>query len=173
MSDSGPAVPAVPADVEAIDWTSWVPSERAVLCFVRDGDALLLIHKKTGLGAGKVNAPGGRIEPGESAEAAAVREVREEVGVEASGLVEAGELHFQFSDGFSLHGTVFFASGHAGEPCSTREADPFWCPLAEIPYERMWEDDRHWLPLALEGRRFRAYFVFDGDRMLSRRIDLL
>lgn len=170
MSDSGPAVPS---DVEAIDWSAWVPSERAVLCFVRDGDALLLIHKKTGLGAGKVNAPGGRIEPGESAEAAAVREVREEVCVEATGLRETGELSFQFADGFSLHGTVFFASSHAGEPRATREADPFWCPIGEIPWDRMWEDDRHWLPLALEGKRFRAFFVFDGDRMLSRRIDLL
>jgi 8-oxo-dGTP diphosphatase len=163
--------PAVPSDVEEIDWSSWVPSERAVLCFVRDGAALLLIHKKTGLGAGKVNAPGGRIEPGESAEAAAVREVREEVRVEASGLREVGELYFQFCDGFSLHGTVFFASEHVGTPVATREADPFWCPIAEIPYERMWEDDRYWLPLALEGSRFRAFFVFDGDRMLSRRIE--
>ena len=165
--------PAVPADVEEIDWSSWVPSERAVLCFVRDGDALLLIHKRTGLGAGKVNAPGGRIEPGETPAEAAVREVREEVHVEAAGLREAGELFFQFADGFSLHGTVFFASAHSGEPRATREADPFWCPIPEVPFERMWEDDRHWLPLALEGRRFRAFFVFDGDRMLSRRIDLL
>ena len=163
----------VPTDVDAIDWSLWEPTERAVLCFVRDGDRLLLIHKKTGLGAGKVNAPGGRIDPGEAAEEAAVREVREEVGVEASGLTKAGELSFQFVDGYALHGVVFFASAHSGAPHETREADPFWCPIDAIPYERMWEDDRYWLPLALEGRPFRAFFVFDGDRMLSRRIDLL
>ena len=109
----------------------------------------------------------------ETAEEAAVREVREEVGVEASGLTRAGELSFQFVDGYALHGTVFFASAHTGTPHATREADPFWCPVDEIPYERMWEDDRYWLPLALEGKPFRAFFAFDGDRMLSRRIALL
>jgi 8-oxo-dGTP diphosphatase len=36
----------------------------------------------------------------------------------------------------------------------------------------MWEDDRYWLPLALGGQSFRAFFVFDGDRMLSKRVDL-
>lgn len=46
------------------DWTGWVPRERAVLVFLRDGDQLLLIHKKRGLGTGKVNAPGGRVETG-------------------------------------------------------------------------------------------------------------
>jgi 8-oxo-dGTP diphosphatase len=159
--------------VEAIDWPSWKPTETAVLCFVRDGDRLLLINKKTGLGAGKVNAPGGRIDPGETAHDAAVREVREEVCVEASDLSLAGELFFQFTDGYKLHGTVFFAAQHAGTPAETPEADPFWCAIRDIPYERMWEDDRYWLPLALAGTRFKAYFVFDGDRMLSKRVDTI
>jgi hypothetical protein len=79
--------------------------------------------------------------------------VREEVGVEASGLTKVGELSFQFVDGYALHGTVFFASTHSGTPHATREADPFWCPVDEIPYERMWEDDRYWLPSRSKGSR--------------------
>jgi hypothetical protein len=30
----------------------------------------------------------------------------------------------------------------------------------------MWSDDRLWIPLMLEGRTFRAQFVFEGDLML-------
>jgi hypothetical protein len=30
----------------------------------------------------------------------------------------------------------------------------------------MWSDDRLWVPLMLEGRRFEAQFVFDSDLML-------
>ena len=41
-----------------------------------------------------------------------------------------------------------------------------------IPYDEMWADDRHWLPEMLAGRRFRAWFEFDGDRMLSRDVRL-
>ena len=161
---------AVPRSVRQIDWTTWQPTERAVLCFVRDRGRLLLIHKKTGLGAGKINAPGGRIDPGETAAEAAVRETREEVGVTPGRMRQVGELHFQFTDGYGLHGSVFFADSHTGTPHATAEADPFWCPEKEIPYDRMWQDDRHWLPLALDGVPFRACFVFDGDRMLSRRV---
>ena len=54
-----------------------------MILFVLDGDQILLIDKKRGLGHGKVNGPGGRLEPGESAYQAAVRETREEVGLEA------------------------------------------------------------------------------------------
>ncbi|MBT4161861.1 MAG: NUDIX hydrolase, partial [Gammaproteobacteria bacterium] len=48
--------------VAAIDWENWEPEEVATLLFVvRDG-RVLLIRKKRGLGAGKINGPGGRLE---------------------------------------------------------------------------------------------------------------
>lgn len=153
--------------VREIDWPSWRPSEKATLLFVlRDGH-ILLIDKKTGLGAGKVNGPGGRIEPGETALQGAIREVQEELCVTPTGVREAGELYFQFVDGYALHGTVFTASGFDGQLCETREAAPRWTPLGSIPYERMWADDALWLPLLLNGVRFRGYFIFDGDLMLD------
>lgn len=159
------------ATVASMDWAHWEPQQRATLLFVvRDG-RMLLIHKKRGLGAGKINGPGGRIEPGENALQAAVRETEEELRVKASGLTLAGELNFQFTDGLSLHCTVFRASGFEGEPAETDEAAPLWVNLDAIPYDRMWADDPHWIPLMLAGRPFRGFFVFDGDRMLDKRVD--
>jgi 8-oxo-dGTP diphosphatase len=152
---------------EEIDWANWQPVERATLLFVlRDGQ-LLLIHKKRGLGAGKINGPGGRIDPGETAEQCAVREVQEELRVTPIGLSQHGELMFQFADGFSIHGTVFRATGCEGTPEETDEAVPLWTPVDRIPYERMWADDRVWLPLMLRGHSFRGRFLFDGDTMLG------
>lgn len=153
------------------DWSAWTPTQRASLCFViRDG-RILLIHKKRGLGAGKVNGPGGRIEAGESALDAARRETIEEVGVTPTGLAHAGELHFQFVDGYGLHCAVFTASGLEGELIETDEAAPFWTAVEAIPFDDMWTDDRHWIPWMLAGRRFRGYFCFDGDRMLAGRVE--
>jgi 8-oxo-dGTP diphosphatase len=153
--------------VEQVDWDSHLFTEEAVLCFIRDNENLLLIHKKTGLGAGKVNAPGGRIEKGEVPIAAAIRETQEETGITPSGLEMMAELNFIFTDGYSLRGYVFFASGHSGTMVSTVEADPFWCDAGALPYENMWADDIIWLPRVLNGEKVLGRFIFEGDKMLS------
>jgi 8-oxo-dGTP diphosphatase len=147
------------------DWNAWTPREHATLLFVvRDGQ-ILLILKKRGLGAGKVNGPGGRLETGETPIQCAIRETQEELGVTATGVREAGVLRFQFVDGHSIFGTVFRADDCVGTPIDTDEATPLWMPTDAIPYDRMWQDDRLWLPMLLAGRRFDGRFVFDGDRM--------
>ncbi|HOS65982.1 MAG TPA: 8-oxo-dGTP diphosphatase [Candidatus Latescibacteria bacterium] len=155
-----------------IDWEKWAPKDRAVLTFIRCDGRLLLIVKKRGLGQGKVNAPGGRLEPGETPEQAAVRETREEVGLTPSGLRSVGHLDFAFMDGYSLSCCVFTADGYDGTLTETDEAAPFWCAESDIPYDRMWADDRLWIPLMLDGKAFEGRFVFDGDRMLWHRLTL-
>ena len=153
-----------------MDWKNWQPQQRANLCFVvRDG-RVLLIRKKRGFGAGKINGPGGKIDPGESALASALRETFEEVGIRPLGAEARGELHFQFRDGYSLHCAVFLAHDFEGEARETDEAVPLWTALDAIPYEEMWADDRHWLPLLIAGERFTGYFEFDGEELLSREI---
>jgi 8-oxo-dGTP diphosphatase len=156
-----------------INWQTWMPRERATLMLIVEAGRLLLIHKKQGLGAGKYNGPGGRIEAGETPTQAAIREVQEEIGVTPRGVRPAGELKFQFADGFALHGYVFRADGIDGTPRETDEAIPHWFPLDGIPYQRMWADDRVWLPLLLAGRPFEGRFLFDGDQMLGCDMELL
>lgn len=153
-----------------MDWAGWKPSERATLLFViRDGQ-VLLIHKKKGLGAGKINGPGGRIEAGETPLEAAVREVEEELCITPLGVEFCGELKFQFIDGFSIHGYVYRADDLRGEPQETEEAIPLWTPLEAIPYERMWADDRIWVPMMLAHQLFEGRFIFDADSLLDHAI---
>ena len=76
--------------LQDIDWQKWKPQQRATLVFViRDGE-ILLIRKKKGLGAGKINAPGGRIGSGETPAEGAVREAQEELHV--NGTVQMDEF---------------------------------------------------------------------------------
>lgn len=170
-SGEEPAGIPFPDRVEEFDWDAWEPREKAVVCYIRRGDELLLIHKKTGLGQGKINAPGGRIESWETARDAAVRETEEEVGLTPHEPRIVGELNFLFKDGYSLRGTIFYTESFEGEPVETEEADPFWCRIDEIPYDKMWEDDQYWLPRMLEGENFTGRFIFDDDKMLSHQID--
>jgi 8-oxo-dGTP diphosphatase len=158
--------------VDGIDWGLWRPTEYATLCFIVQEGRILLIRKKRGLGAGKINGPGGRIEKGETAFASAVRETQEEIGVTPTGVEQIGELYFEFLDGYRLHVAVFVASGLEGELIETPEAIPMWVELNKIPYHEMWQDDPHWLPLLLSHRKFRGYFIFDVEALLSHRIEL-
>lgn len=155
--------------VADIDWTTWRAKDPATLLFIvpPGEERVLLIRKQRGLGAGKINAPGGRIEPGETPLQAAIREVREEVCVEARDITEHGTLSFQFVDGYSLYVHVFRAREFSGEPAPTPEAIPMWLDPSALPWDEMWADDRLWVPHLLAGRRFEGRFIFEGEAMLD------
>lgn len=159
--------------VDQIDWENWAPTMSAVLGFLVKGDEVILIHKKTGLGKGKINAPGGKIEKGETAEEAVIREIKEEICLDMKNPVQIAELHFQFTDGLKLHTKAFVCYDFQGEMCETDEALPFWQKINDLPFEKMWEDDRHWLPLFFRGKKIKAYFTFDDDKMLDKKIVFL
>ncbi|MFC1848628.1 8-oxo-dGTP diphosphatase [candidate division CSSED10-310 bacterium] len=150
-----------------INWENWKPEQRATLLFVIKNGRILLIHKKRGLGAGKINGPGGRLDAGESPRQAAIRETQEELGINPIGVTFSGELSFQFCDGLALHVTVFRASDFTGMPRETEEAKPLWVPLNEIPFDRMWADDYFWFPYLLIQKQFRGRFLFDQDTMID------
>lgn len=150
-----------------IDWNTWQPAIRATLLFVLHDHRILLIRKKRGFGVGKINGPGGKLAPGESALQAAVREVEEEVGVTPLNARARGTLSFQFTDGLALHVSVFTATEHTGELVESDEALPFWADIAALPYDEMWADDRVWLPHLLAGRDVTLRAVFADDTMLD------
>ncbi|GMR19343.1 MAG: 8-oxo-dGTP diphosphatase [Patescibacteria group bacterium] len=144
----------------------------AVLCFiVRDGRVLLAM-KKRGFGKGWWNGPGGKVEEGEKLGEAVLREVKEEVGITPVDPKCCGVLHFFFEDGtpdWQVH--VFRAEDFDGDPAESEEMRPAWFALEEIPYGQMWADDPHWLPLLLEGKRFKGKFSFrDNSTMVSHEV---
>ncbi|OQY40359.1 MAG: hypothetical protein B6229_02035 [Spirochaetaceae bacterium 4572_7] len=145
--------------------------EKAVVTYIISGKRVLLIEKLRGLGAGKINVPGGHIELKESAVEAAIRETKEEVSLDISNLELVGFLFFEFADGLTMKGSVFKTSDYHGIMQNSPEAIPFWCDLDKIPYDKMWADDLIWIPEMLKGRYFRGFFSFDGDKMTSRKIE--
>jgi 8-oxo-dGTP diphosphatase len=152
--------------VSEFDWTEWCCEIEATLMFVVRDAQILLIEKKRGLGAGKINGPGGKLDPGETPLECAIRETQEELLISVKEARKVGELWFRMSDCPDIHCHVFLASDFTGTPTETDEAIPLWVSLDAIPYERMWEDDRHWLPIILAGGCFLGKFVFEGETMM-------
>jgi len=142
----------------------------ATLCFlVREGSRteILLGRKKRGFGAGKINGFGGKILPGETLSAAAVREIREEVGLEVdpAALLPRGSITFIFpaETSFDHHVHVFVCRAWRGTPVETAEMAPRWFPASGPPFAQMWQDDAIWLPRVLAGATIDAGFVFADD----------
>jgi 8-oxo-dGTP pyrophosphatase MutT (NUDIX family) len=145
---------------------------KSTLCILVRDNKILLAMKKRGFGCGKWNGVGGKQEQGEDVKAAAVREAEEEIGVTPTSMRKAAVLNFYFPEDLKdkdwnqqVH--VFLVDGWEGTPKETEEMDPKWFDLGEIPYGSMWDDDIHWLPKVLEGKRVEGDFFFDKDQKLS------
>jgi 8-oxo-dGTP diphosphatase len=144
----------------------------ATLCFVlRDEEVLLLLKAEGRFGGGKWNGLGGKLAPGEVPLDCVKREVKEESGLEILDPRPCGTLSFSFGDDprkdWFVH--VYSASRFNGRPRPSDEGSLRWFAMKDVPYGQMWEDDRHWLPLVLNGSSIRGDFRFDGDgiRLLS------
>lgn len=133
--------------------------------------------KKRGFGEGKWNGVGGKVEEGETAEGAIIREAREEIGVSVrrEDLRHRGVVEFIFPESVGRHirCEVFSAGVWEGQPEETEEMRPRWYPVEAIPYERMWVDDPHWLPLFIEGKEVEAVFHLseDGSELLAQKVN--
>ena len=159
------------SEIDEIDWLSWSPVDYATLIFCFNQNQVLLIRKKRGLGEGKINAPGGRLEPGESSRAAAIRECQEEVGLTPMSPMFIGDHRFQFSNGYSMHVFVYRCESATGELIETAESIPLWFDLQAIPYSEMWADDVLWVPLLLQGTPFQGKYIFHGDDMIAHELN--
>jgi 8-oxo-dGTP pyrophosphatase MutT (NUDIX family) len=131
---------------------------------------ILLGMKKLRFGKGKYNGFGGGIEDDETLKECAIRETFEETGgITMINLVKMGRLLFYFQTDEDDHDVHFFrATQFKGIPKETDEMKPEWFNLDSIPYDKMWIDDRYWLPLLLDGKCFRGEFEFDLEGEIAR-----
>lgn len=150
------------------------PKVCTLLFLLRD-DQVLLAMKKRGFGAGRWNGVGGKVEPGETLEAAAIRECQEEIEVTPKNLEKVGYHEFVFPDGTAdMYVHIFVTREWEGEPAETEEMRPQWHPIIAIPYAEMWQDDVFWLPAVLLGHKLQGRFIFDKDEnMLDAQLKIL
>ncbi len=138
---------------------------------------VLLARKKTGFGEGKVVGVGGTVEAGETVFQAAVREVQEELDVKIreKDLQRAAKLTFLFpaKPEWDRVVYVYLVERWQGTPSPSREIDPFWVSLDEIPYEEMWADSAKWLPEIFGGRQILGKFSFNEDNETLAQVEMM
>ncbi|CAL1588011.1 unnamed protein product [Knipowitschia caucasica] len=128
---------------------------------------VLLGMKKRGFGAGKWNGFGGKVQPGESIEDAARRELQEESALTVDALEKIGNIKFEFVGETQLLDVhIFRADSYNGEPTESEEMRPQWFELDQIPFREMWADDSLWFPLMLQRKKFVGYFKFQGHEVI-------
>lgn len=144
------------------------------LCLIVRDDRILLGMKKRGFGMGRWNGFGGKVEEGESIEEGAKRETLEESGVIITEMEAVGIHEFEFARnrGNILEVHVYRVTAWEGEPHETEEMRPQWFTTDAIPYDAMWPDDIHWIPVFLAGKKFRTRFLFgEGDSVLENHVE--
>jgi len=137
------------------------------LCFLIKEDEILLAMKKRGFGIGKWNGVGGKVQEKETIKEAAIREMKEEIGVVVNleQLENVGSIKFYFNNKpeWNQHVHIFFVRKWHKEPRESEEMKPKWYRHKEIPFKEMWSDDPHWLPKVIEGKKIEGEFYFDSD----------
>ena len=144
---------------------------RVVLCLpIRrgsEGAQVLLGLKRRGFGAGRIVAPGGKIEPGENPRDAAVRELFEETSLvaETASLSPAARVYFRFprNRAADMDCTVFLTTVFSGPAVPSAELVPAWYPVGDLPLAGMWDDSALWLGRILAGERFDALVRLAAD----------
>ncbi len=134
---------------------------------------ILLGLKKKGFGEGRWNGFGGKVEDGETISKSARRELFEEAGILAGELEKVGLINFKFTDEVeeTLEVHFFRVLNFYGTPRETDEMRPEWFDVDSIPYGKMWVDDKYWMPLFLDGKKFKGDILFKNqDTILKNNI---
>lgn len=145
------------------------------LALLKRKDETLLALKKRGFGEGKYNGVGGKIKENETPEEAMIRETQEEISVtptqyEKVGIVEFSEFIKGKKQNLVFH--LYIVNEWLGEPVESEEMIPFWFKTDNIPYDKMFSDDKYWFPLIIEGKKIKANFNFDENwNIISSRIE--
>lgn len=129
-----------------------------------NNEKILLGMKKVRFGAGRWNGYGGKVDPGETVEAAALREMEEESGIKGDpeNLFKHAVITFYMANYGTDEVHIYRLKEWDGEPIETEEMKPQWYAFDQIPFDKMWPDDQHWLPKILNNEVFEGAFWFDN-----------
>ena len=137
--------------------------------FRKDEQYLMLFRnkKKNDMSEGKWMGVGGKVEKDESIDEAAIRESKEETGLDIVSLKYAGEVLF-VNDDYQEMMYIYEVTDFSGELIPCNEGELRWIPIKDIYSLPMWEGDKAFLPLLINHQPYFKLKVFYKNKELVR-----
>jgi 8-oxo-dGTP diphosphatase len=146
----------------------------ATLCYIRKEGKTLMVHrikKENDVHLGKWNGLGGKLEPGETPEECAVREVYEESGLVVCKMDLKGILTFPgFSNDEDWYAFVFVIDEFDGQLSESPEGVLQWIRDEDVSELNLWEGDRFFLPWLDKPGLFSGKFTYVDNHLVSHHI---
>ncbi len=143
----------------------------ATLCYaVRDNKTLMLYRnkKENDYHEGKWNGLGGKLEQGETPEECAVREMKEETGLDVEKLHLKGMITFPMFDSVDdWYVFLFVIDEFSGELIDSPEGHLEWIDNDKLFDLNLWDGDRYFLPWLYQDKFFSAKFNYDKGRFID------
>lgn len=143
----------------------------ATLCYVRQDGKTLMVHrikKPNDMHQGKWNGLGGKLEPGETPEECAIREIREESGLQVSHPQLKGLLTFPaFDDIEDWYAFVYVIREFVGELIDSPEGRLAWIEDSHLKELPLWEGDRVFLDWLDQTGFFSAKFIYNAGEFID------
>lgn len=126
---------------------------RVTAGIIRDGGKLLVCQRRRG-GAFELKweFPGGKVEDGEDPRACLVRELREELAIEATVGPEVYRTGHRYSNGFAVELLFYRVETFRGAPENRAFQEVRWVAPAELPELDFLEADRELVNLLVAGK---------------------
>jgi 8-oxo-dGTP diphosphatase len=143
----------------------------ATLCYIMTGEKTLMIHrikKEDDMHQGKWNGLGGKLNPGETPEECAIREVYEESGLTIVGPILKGVLTFpKFAKDEDWYAFVFVANKFHGQLIDSNEGVLAWIENKQLLGLDLWEGDRIFIPWLAQPGFFSGKFVYQDGKLVE------
>ncbi len=140
------------------------------MIYLKKDDSYLLLFrnkKKNDINEGKWIGVGGHREPNETIDECAIREVKEETGLDVHSLECAGEVLF-VDENLKMMMYLYEITDFSGTLIECNEGDLKWIPIKDIYNYPMWEGDKLFLPKVINHEPyFKMVLSYSRDKLIS------
>ena len=144
---------------------------QTTLCYLEQNGCYLMLHrikKKNDVNHDKWIGVGGKFDPGETAEACAMREVWEETGLTMQSPAYRGIVDFTCEPWPAERMHLYTCTDFTGTLTDCNEGTLEWVPKPEVENLPIWQGDKIFLRLLAEGAPFfHLELTYHGDTLVQ------